>query len=79
MYIGITGLEPGAMSTAAGILMLIKSQEQASQSVAFIGKMQDHMLKIHGEEISKLFNTKDVTALSKTINSKVGQVVDLVA
>lgn len=79
MYIGITGLMPGTMSTAAGIIMLIKSQEQASQSVAFIGKMQDHMVKIHGEEISKLFNTKDVAALSKTINSKVGQVVNLVA
>ncbi|WP_160328957.1 hypothetical protein [Syntrophomonas wolfei] len=47
--------------------------------MAFIGKMQDHLLKVHGEEISKLFNTKDVAALSKTINSKVGQVVNLVA
>ncbi len=79
MYIGMTGFEPGAMSTAAGILMLIKSQEKASESVAFISKMQDHLLKLHGEEISRLFNTKDVAALSKTINSKVGQVVDLVA
>lgn len=66
-------------SAGAGLVMLIKAQEQASQAVSFIGQRQNNSVKIYGNEAAKLFKIKDVAALSKSFNPKVGQIVDMVA
>ncbi len=79
MGVCFSSLMPSDSSTGAGLVMLIKSQEQASQAVSFIGQRQNNSVKIYGNEAAKLFKIKDVAALSKSFNPNVGQVVDMVA
>lgn len=79
MGVCFSTLMPSDSSAGAGLVMLIKSQEQASQAVSFIGQRQNNSVKIYGNEAAKLFKIKDVAALSKSFNPNVGQVVDMVA
>ncbi|MDD2619845.1 MAG: hypothetical protein PHC92_04140 [Syntrophomonadaceae bacterium] len=79
MGVSFGNLMPSASSTGAGLVMLIKSQEQASTAVSFIGQRQNNSVKIYGNEAAKLFKIKDVAALSKSFNPNIGQIVDLVA
>ena len=79
MGVSFGNLMSSDSSTGAGLVMLIKSQEQASQAVSFIGQRQNNAVKIFGNDAAKLFKIKDVAALSKSFNPKVGQIVDMVA
>ncbi|MEN6349315.1 MAG: hypothetical protein ABFD08_07980 [Syntrophomonas sp.] len=79
MGVSFGNLMPSSSSTGAGLVMLIKSQEKASEAVSFISKIHNTAVKIYGNEAAKLFNTKDVGALSKSFNPKVGQILNLVA
>ncbi len=79
MGVSFANLMPSSGSTGAGLVMLIKAQEQASQAVSFISQRQNNEVKIFGNDAAKLFKIKDVAALSKSFNPNVGQILDLVA
>lgn len=70
---------PGLSSTGPGLVMHIRYEKELGEIYSSIGKRQSNAIKIYGNEISKLFKIRDVASLSKTVNSHVGQLVDMVA
>lgn len=72
-------LMPGISSTAPGLVMHIRYEKELGKIYSSIGQRQSNAIKIYGNEVSKLFKIRDIASLSKTVNSHVGQLVDMVA